>query len=171
MHGWAVTTSTPDHVIDPTTVDALPVEYLFDLAIDFDPMQIYPSPLGTRMVAVVRQGTARGPRLDGEVLPGGGDWLVVGSDGVARIDVRATLRAVDGAMIHLTNTGRVRMDGDARDRFLAGERIRFAEMHARTAPLFETGSDEYAWLNHTVAIGNVVELGLDHIRYQVFAVR
>jgi hypothetical protein len=166
-----VTTSTPDHVIDPTAVEVLPVEYLFDLAIDFDPMQIYPSPLGTRMVAVVRRGTASGPRLDADVLPGGGDWLLVGSDGVARLDVRVTLRAADGAMIHLTNTGRVLMDGEARDRFLGGETIRFTEMHARTAPLFETGSDAYSWLNHTVAIGNVVELGLDRIRYQVFAVR
>ncbi|HEX6424663.1 MAG TPA: DUF3237 domain-containing protein [Acidimicrobiales bacterium] len=162
---------TPGHLVDPVAVDALSAEYLFELSIDFDPMQIYPSPLGTRMVAVVRRGRATGPRLDAAVLAGGGDWLVVGSDSVARVDVRATLRTADGAMILLTSTGRASMDGVTRDRFLGGEAIRFEEMHGRTAPLFETGSDAYSWLNRTVAIGNVVELALDHIRYHVFAVR
>lgn len=156
---------------DPAAVETVAVDHLFDLAIDFEPMQVFPTPLGTRMVAVVRRGTAAGPQLDGRVLAGGGDWLVIGSDGVARLDVRATVRAADDSMIYLTNSGRVLMADEARDRFLWGGTITSGDMYARTAPLFETGSRAHAWLNHTVAIGNVVELALDRIRYQVFAVR
>jgi uncharacterized protein DUF3237 len=145
------------------------LEHLFDLAADFHPMPIYTSPLGTRLDAIVRQGTAKGPRLDGEVLPGGGDWIVVGGDGVGRLDIRATIRAHDAAMIHVTSTGRVVLHDGIRDRFLAGETIAGDQMYARTTPLFETGADAYRWLNGTVAVGLVVELSLEHIRYQVYA--
>lgn len=145
------------------------LEHLFDLSIDFAPMPIYPSPLGTRLDAIVRQGTAKGPRLDGEVLPGGGDWIVVGSDGVGRLDIRGTIRTHDTEMIHITSTGRVVLDDGTRDRFLAGETIAGDQMYARTAPLFETGADAYRWLNGTVAVGLIVELSLEHIRYQVYA--
>ena len=145
------------------------LEHLFDLAVDFEPMPVYASPLGTRLDAIVRRGTAPGPKLDGEVRPGGGDWIVVGGDGVARLDVKATIRTPDAEMVHLTSTGRVVLDDGTRDRFLAGETITGDEMYARTAPLFETGADAYRWLNGTVAVGLVVELSLEHIRYQVYA--
>lgn len=155
-------------ITDPSSVETIAVEHLFELAVDFDPMKVYPSPFGTRIDAIVRQGKADGPGLQGEVLAGGGDWLVVGSDGVARMDVKATIRTPDDEMIHVTNTGRVVVDEDTRDLFLAGETITFDEMYGRTAPLFETASDRYAWLNRTVSVGVVVELSLQHIRYQVY---
>ena len=60
------------------------------------------------------------------------------------------------------------VDEDTRNRFLAGETIGVGEMYGRTAPLFETASDHYAWLNRTVSVGIVVELSLQHIRYQVY---
>ena len=41
-------------------------------------------------------GIIEGPKLQGEVLPGGGDWLLVGSDGTGRVDVRATIRTWSG---------------------------------------------------------------------------
>jgi hypothetical protein len=156
-------------ITDPSSVEAIAVEHLFDLAIDFEPMKIYPSPFGTRIDAIVRQGKAEGPRLQGEVLAGGGDWIVVGDDNIGRLDVRATIRTHDGEMVYVTNAGRVAFDDEAQTRFLAGETVAFDDMHARAAPLFETGSDPYRWLNRTVAVGIVVELSLEHIRYQVYA--
>jgi hypothetical protein len=152
-----------------STLMSIDLDHLFDLAVDFEPMPIYASPLGTRLDAIVRRGTAKGPRLDGEVLPGGGDWIVVGADGIARLDIRATIRTHDAETIHVTGTGRVVFDDGTRGRFLAGETIAADEMYARTAPLFETGADAYRWLNATVAAGLVVELSLEHIRYQVYA--
>jgi Protein of unknown function (DUF3237) len=153
----------------PPQVEAIAVEHLFDFAIEFDRMKVYPTPLGTRLDAIVRRGKVDGPRLQGEVLAGGGDWIVVGDDGVGRLDVRATVRTHDDEMIHVTNTGRVVLTDESRARFLAGETIGFDEMYSRTAPLFETGSDAYRWLNRTVTVGLVVELSLEHIHYQVYA--
>jgi hypothetical protein len=44
-------------------------------------------------------------------------------------------------------------------------------MYGRTAPVFETCSESYGWLNGVVAAGVVDELSLDHIRYRIFALR
>ncbi|MCG7609467.1 hypothetical protein BA059_12985 [Mycolicibacterium sp. (ex Dasyatis americana)] len=151
-------------------IDATPVfDHLLDIRITFESVHAFATPLGTRMNYVVKQGRCIGPRIAADVLPGGGDWVLLGTDGVARLDVRATLRTDDGAVIQLTNTGRVQMDRAAADRFAAGELIRHDEMTARSSPLFETGDERYRWLNavHTVAINQV---SLSEVHYRVFAV-
>lgn len=157
---------------DPVLVTDLPVEYLFELNVAFHPaMLVYPTPFGTRIDAITSRGKAEGPRFNGEVLPGGGDWLIVPADGVARMDVRATIKTDSADHVHYTSTGRIVLDADARSRFLAGEPILGTEMYGRAAPLFETSSESYGWLNRTAAAGVVVELSLRHIRYQIFGIR
>ena len=152
-------------------IDASPtLEHLLDIRIGFEPLQIFATPIGTRMTYVVKHGRCEGPRVSGDILPGGGDWILVGTDRVARLDVRATLRTDDGALIHISNTGRVLMDQAASDRFAAGELIRHDEMVARSSPLFDTDDERYRWINavHTVAINQV---SLTEVHYRVFAVR
>jgi Protein of unknown function (DUF3237) len=144
------------------TIDAVPTfEHLLDINIAFEPVQIIATPVGTRFT---------GPAIAGDVLPGGGDWALIGTDKVARLDVRATLRTDDGAHIHLTNTCGVRMSPEVAQRFSAGEFIRHDEMYARSSPLFDTDDARYRWLNavHTVAIN---QLSLAAVQYRVFAVR
>ena len=60
-------------------VDALPVEHLFDMHVNLQPAQPIATPVGTRMTFITTGGVIDGPKLQGEVLPGGGDWLLVGS--------------------------------------------------------------------------------------------
>jgi hypothetical protein len=144
-------------------------EHLCDFRITFDHHEMHTTPLGTRLTMIVNGGSCEGPRLNGEFVPGGGDWITIGADGVARLDVRATLRADGDALIHLTNTGRASLDDAARARFLSGELVRADEMYARSSPLFETGDPRYEWLNsiHTIAVN---EFSLHEVRYQVHAV-
>jgi hypothetical protein len=108
--------------------------------------------------------------LRGEFLPGGGDWITVGSDRVARLDVRATIRTHDDELVFVTVTGRATLSDDAIARLLAGQTIGWNEMHARSAPLFETGAADYSWLNSTVAIA-VNELSLNHVHYRIYSVQ
>jgi uncharacterized protein DUF3237 len=152
-------------------IDASPaLEHLLDIRIEFDPVQIFDTPVGTRFTYVVKHGRCEGPRITGDILPGGGDWILFGTDRVARLDVRATLRTDDGALVHITNTGRVQMSPEAAVRFAAGELIRHDEMVARSSPLFDTDDERYRWINaiHTVAIN---EVSLTEVHYRVFAVR
>ncbi|MCV7055685.1 DUF3237 domain-containing protein [Mycolicibacterium gilvum] len=152
-------------------IEATPaLEHLLDIRIEFEAVQIFDTPVGRRLTYVVRRGRCEGPRIAGDILPGGGDWIVYGTDSVARLDVRVTLRTDDGAYVHVSSTGRVQMDDAAAARFAAGELIRHDQMAAHSSPHFDTDDERYRWLNavHTVAINQV---SLTEVHYRVFAVR
>lgn len=157
------------HVDQVPMVDALPVQHLFDMAVDLLPAQAIPTPIGTRLTFVTTGGVLDGPRLRGEILPGGGDWLVVGSDGVGQVDVRATLRSDDGALIHYEARGVIKIPVDGMDRLGAGEVLAFDETYVRTTPSFQTADERYAWLNEVVAVGYNI-LSPNHIDYRVYQV-
>lgn len=163
-----MTTATP--VDQLPMITALPVEHLFDMGVNLQPAQAIPTPLGTRLTFVTTGGVIDGPRLRGEILPGGGDWLLVGSDGVGRVDVRATLRSHDGALIHYRAGGVIKIPADGMERLAAGEVLGFDETYVRTTPSFETADERYAWLSEVVAVGYNI-LSPDHIDYRVYRVR
>src|SRR6476469_1623268 len=62
-------------------------------------------PHGVRNIVPVTGGDLEGPRLRGRVIPGGGDWLLLRSDGVLELDLRITLETDDGALIHMKSFG------------------------------------------------------------------
>lgn len=150
-------------------VDALPVEHLFDMHVDLLPAQPIATSMGIRMTFVTTGGSIDGPQLRGEVLPGGGDWLMVGSDGVGRVDVRATLRAHDDALIHYEARGVIKIPADGLNRLAAGEVLPYDETYVRTTPTFETAAERYAWLSEIVAVGYNV-LSPNHIDYRIYRV-
>src|SRR5687768_18302368 len=86
-------------LFDRALINALPVEHLCDLSIDLELGQVISTPLGTRLTFVVKGGRFEGPRFRGAMLPGGGDWVSLGADGISRMDVRATMRTHDGVLI------------------------------------------------------------------------
>jgi hypothetical protein len=138
---------TPDARVRP--VADIEAEPLFDMVVDLDP----PLDLGGgRVLFGSAGGSFTGPRLRGEVLPGGGDWTWFRPDGVMTLDVRLTLRTHDDALVFMTYGGR-----------RAGD-------YFRTTPLFQTGSDDYAWLNDVVCVGSgyLVDGG---VAYRVSLVR
>lgn len=145
------------------------LEHLFDFAIDLEPAQRIPTANGLRVTYIVASGVVDGPALRGEVLPGGGDWLLFGSDGVGRIDVRVTLRAESGALVHAAITGVADLRGGVMERLLGGEHIPWRDMYVRSTARFETADEELAWLSSAVAIG-INELGPDHVDYRFFRV-
>ncbi|KUH84926.1 MULTISPECIES: DUF3237 domain-containing protein [unclassified Mycobacterium] len=150
-------------------VDALPVEHLFDMHVDLQPAQPISTPTGARMTFIADGGTIDGPRLRGEVLPGGGDWLLVGDDGSGRVDVRVTLRTHDGVLIHFESAGIIKVPADGLERLARGEVLPFDETYVRTTPRFATADERYAWLSEVVALGYNV-LSPNHVDYRVYGV-
>ena len=63
------------------------------------------TPRGTRRFYPAISGSFEGPRLRGEVLPDGGDWLLLRPDGVLEQDVRLILKTDDGAFICVRYAG------------------------------------------------------------------
>jgi hypothetical protein len=149
---------------------ALPVEHLFDMHVDLEAAQPIATAVGMRMTFVTTGGVVDGPQLRGDLLPGGGDWLLVGGDGVGRVDVRATLRTHDGVLIHYEARGIIKVPADGLDRLNAGDVLPFAETYIRTTPTFETADERYAWLSEIVAVGYNV-LSPNHIDYRVYRVQ
>jgi hypothetical protein len=146
----------------------LKTEYICDFHIEPEqPIQQFQTPMGVRLTYIVRQGQCEGPDIKAEFLPGGGDWVLLGSDGIARLDARATLRLDDGALCHVTILGAVQGKAEDQARFFAGETLRWDEVYARATPRFETGSAKYAWLNGVVAVA-YMELSLKHVDYKVY---
>ncbi len=124
------------------------------LTVDFAGMvNIGATPAGLRRIAPVTGGSFVGERLNGEVLPGGNDWVINRTDGVMVIDVRLTLKTDDGAMIYLSYHGRFLAEPDAMERFAKGVPLDPSEYSLAMVARFECGDARYGWLNNVVAVG------------------
>lgn len=162
-------TATEATLLERPKLTELPVEHLCDFMVDLEPAQAIATPVGARMTFIAKGGRVKGPRINGEILPGGGDWLMVGSDQIGRVDVRATVRTDDGALIHYTAGGVIQIPPDGLERLDAGERLPFEETYVRTTPRFETADERYAWISGIVVVG-LNELSKDHIDYRMYKV-
>jgi hypothetical protein len=112
------------------------------------------TPLGRRRIAAVTGGEFQGERLRGTVAGApGGDWLLQRQDGVTVLDVRILLRTDDGEHIYMAYRGLRHGPAEVMARLAAGEVVDPASYYFRIAPVFETASRKYAWINRIVAVG------------------
>jgi len=149
-------------------------EFLFDLEVDLKaPDDLGVTPQGNRLIAIATGGAFAGPRLQGEVLGGGGDWLIRTPRGTGNLDVRITLRTHDGALIYMTYGGRVALSDSLLARMQAGDVLDPSTYYFRTAPYFETAAEPYAWLNDLIAVGIgriINQDGRNGVGYTVYAI-
>ena len=102
------------------------------------PQMVGAAPRGTRSIVPVTGGHFEGPRLRGQILSGGGDWLLERRDAVTELDVRITLETDDHALIFMT---------------FQGLRHGSPDYYFRTLPRFETSAEQYAFVNRMIAVG------------------
>jgi hypothetical protein len=117
------------------------------------PQKLGTVPHGIRSIVPVTGGDFDGPRLRGRILPGGGDWLLLRSDGVLELDLRITLETDDHALIYMTFQGLRHGPPDAIAALGRGEAVDPASYYFRTVPRFETSTEKYAFLNRIIAVG------------------
>ena len=130
------------------------LEYLMTYRADLKPaVAVGAVPSGSRQIFDVTGGTFQGPRLKGKLHASGADWLLVGNDGVGRLDVRGTLETDEGALIYLQYHGVLQMNEAFVSAISAGGETGFGDVYFMTQPRFETGAESYAWLNSVVAVG------------------
>jgi len=118
------------------------------------PQKIGLVPHGTRVTAPISGGQFEGSRLRGRVLPGGGDWTLLRSDGVLELDLRVTLETDDGALIHFASFGLRHGPPEVLAALARGETVDPSSYYFRTTPRFETGNPKYAFLNRLLAVAS-----------------
>jgi hypothetical protein len=134
--------------------DGLKSELLFEMTATLEtPQQVGATHEGGRSIFYATGGTIEGPKVKGTVLPGGGDWFRMRADGVGELDVRATFKTDDGALVYTHYKG-VLVPGTG---------------YFRTTPRFETASEKYQWLTKIVAVG-VGKSGQGGVSYKVYQI-
>ncbi|MGI9361675.1 MAG: DUF3237 domain-containing protein [Parasphingorhabdus sp.] len=133
------------------------------------------SPFGDQRMGYITGGRVSGPRLSGKIMPGGGNWSRSGRLGsgasAGTFDARAVWETDDGDLIYLTYNGRSVIPDDVRADFgdLAKPYVDPARYYLRIAPVFETASEKYGWLNGVLAVGvgERTDFGVRHIIHEI----
>ncbi len=134
------------------------------------PEVIGPVAEGIRVNFYVTGGEVSGPKLRGKIRPVGGDWLTVRTDGVAVLDVRATMETEDGALIMTAYQGICDLGEDGYQRFLRQDLPSVISL--RIAPRYWTAHPNYAWLNRLQCLGiGEGRLTKNEVVYDIYAVR
>ena len=131
-------------------IEAIKLEYVFQIRIDFKERVSFKTPNGRRAYVPAISGVIEGPRLQGRVVPhSGADYA-----GNGRLNAHYMLQASDGTMIYINNTGYLyRTDGkevSRDDPSWGGD----AEFYFRVTPVFDTPVGPHDWLTRTVIVGS-----------------
>ena len=111
------------------------------------------APAGRRRIDRLDKGHFKGPKIQAEIVTGGMDILLGGSDGAVRPDVRLVLKLDDGEILLIQYRGVRHAPPEVMLRIANGERVPPNEYYLRTSLVFETASKQYHWMNRIVGVG------------------
>jgi Protein of unknown function (DUF3237) len=140
----------------PGALNEIRLKHLFAMRLEsVAPKVIGQTPADFRRVGFVTGGTfeSRIEGLRGKVLANGDDWQTVRNDGATTLDVRIVLETDDGDSIAMTYKGIRHGPADVIAQLDRGESVDPSAYYFRIAPVFETASERFGWLNRVVAIG------------------
>ncbi|QQS45517.1 MAG: DUF3237 domain-containing protein [Acidobacteriota bacterium] len=148
----------------------LKLEHIFSYTASLNnpPEVIGPVAEGIRVNFYVSGGAVSGPKVNGRILPVGGDWLTLRKDGVGILDVRATMETSDGALIYTAYSGIVDFGEDGYDKFLKQELPPIGNL--RIAPRYFTAHPGYQWLNRIQCVGiGQSDISRSEVGYDIYA--
>lgn len=123
-----------------------------------DQVHVGGGPKGNRMVIDVSAVRLTGDRVNAELATNdAADWATFSEDGtIAALDVRMTLKTDDGAFIYVEYAGRMNVEAGL----------------IAVAPTFQTGAEQYAWLNSVQAVSaGQVDLDSGLLVYTIYEAR
>ena len=125
------------------------------------PRNAGPTPEGIRVTWNAATGNVKGPRLNAKVLQGA-DWMLIKTDGVARVDVGALLETSEGSRIVMNYSGIIDLGEDGYQKFLTNNLHK--TLRVWTTPRFSAGDQAYKWLNRRQFI-SLGEVSMDDLTY------
>ena len=163
IHGYDV------HCADSQGRVFVKLEHLMKLSIRLgEGISIGAMGRGVRNIGVVADGSFQGEKLRGEVVGPGADWVVMNDRGWGELDVRIALQTDDGDNIYMHYTGVLEFNEAIGAAFAGSGETAIGDNYFVTQPRFETGSEQYAWLNWVVAIAEG-RATADGVEYEVYA--
>jgi Protein of unknown function (DUF3237) len=128
------------------------------------------SPRGECQYWEMAEGTLTGDRIRARIAMPGGDWFRPGADGFGRPDVRVQLVTDDDAVVLLHYTGLVQLTDAFSRAAEAGTSTCFEDQYMRMAMTFDTGAEQYQWLNHSLYLAEGRLTGKNEIEYRIYRV-
>jgi hypothetical protein len=110
------------------------------------------TPYGGRRMIGILGGRVTGGKLNGRILPGGADWQIIRSDGVADIQARYVIETEAGARVIVNSEGLRHGPTEVMARLAAGEPVAPDLYYFRTVMRFETAEPSLDWLNRILAL-------------------
>lgn len=142
-------------------IEEAKLEFLAEVEAELAPAHmLLDAPYGGRLIVDVTAARVEGPRLRASLLgTAAADWVTVSPDGkTGALDVRATLKTDDGAILFSEYRGRVHFGAEGLHRVY-------------TSPRYETGDPRYAWLNGLQCVGKgISSMAERRLRYRLYAV-
>ena len=136
------------------------LEHLFSFRLDIGELEVLgPLAEGLQAHAYIAGGEVDGPKVKGRICPVGGNWAVIGTDGVSRIDYRLTIKSNDGALIYVNLKGLSDFGPDAYNQYFGAEGSRGAGDDLPPIRRHHTGGRcrsahaDYQWLNRVYCVG------------------
>jgi len=104
----------------------------------------------------IQGGRIYGPRLQGMVMEGGGDWQTIRKGGLTDVEARYFLRASDGTVIEVHNPGVRVADEETIGKLMRGEPVPQDSYYFRTQPRFRVASGPFDWMARHVFVARGV---------------
>jgi hypothetical protein len=145
---------------------ALELEHVFDYTVALNPPVVF----GSRMFYEALSGRVTGPRLNGDVLRGGGDWATVRPDGWVGLDVRGHTRTDDGVLLYFSYDGLLEPTPAFNRAVATGGETAFEDQYWRVSIRVETDDPRYQWLTRSTLLGRGRLCADRGVAYQVFRV-
>ncbi len=152
-------TSEGDHAVQPLHQADPALRYVFEFVVEVGSTVRVGGGIGDELHFVpITGGTVRGTRLEGEVLPAGGDWWVRRSPTTIELDAHYLVRSAEGVVIDVRNRGYYRTP-TAELMALAdsGVEIDPRRLYYRTSARFQTDDSRYTWLGESIFVGLAYE--------------
>ncbi len=135
--------------IAQTTNDSLykdfKAEFMWEAKVKISNMiNVGESKRGTRRIIPITGGTFKGPKIKGEVLPGGEDWQLVRPDGDTELYARYLLKTNDGHTIQVINQALIHVDGQTKSFYCKS-----------VLDLEAPNNSPYDYLNHAIFLGTL----------------
>lgn len=146
------------------------LDHVFTIEAEIDrPRSAGASHLGERLHIPISGGKVFGPKLCGQILPGGSDWPVIGADGNSRIEAHYTIEADDGTLIYVVNKAIRVSSPEVTAKLRSGEIVSPEDYYMRGAPVFDAPNGPHQWLRETLFVCSIAPKGAV-IQIDVYAV-